>query len=130
MTSPRTHIKLAGACLILVAVAWGAAPAAIAAEPISVDVQVSPHTLALHARMDCFTVHAAIPLSTVEVTTLVLNGLRPTAVGADLRGDLVCKFDPAAVKQIVAPPTATFVLSGTTKDGVPFSGADTIRVVP
>jgi len=49
---------------------------------------------------------------------------------ADCRGELVAKFDEAAVKAIVEPPSATLTLTGMTIDGDEFSGSDTVKVRP
>lgn len=121
-----------GLCaLALVAGLWaagmGVRQEALAAE--TVVIQVSPSTIYIGSLGGGVTVHAEIPYSTVAGATVTLNGLPVRATFADNRGELVAKFDLAAVKDIIAPPSAELTLTGLTKDGVPFTGTDIIRVV-
>jgi len=100
---------------------------ALAAETVA--IVVSPSTIYMGSLGEVVTVHAEIPYSTVDRATLYFNGIEVKSTFADSRGDLVVKFNLADVKAKIAPPSATLTLSGTTKDGVPFAGTDTIRVV-
>jgi hypothetical protein len=93
-----------------------------------ITIQVSPHVIVLESVSECVTVHADIAFSEVDVATVALNGIPTTGCKADNRGDLVAKFDPIAVKSIIAPPEALFTLTGQTLAGVAFSGSETIRV--
>ncbi len=116
-----------GLVIGLVVGVTGARREALAAETVA--IVVSPSTIYIGSLGGGVTVHAEIPYSTVAGATVSLNGLPVRATFADNRGDLVAKFDLAQVKDIVAPPSATLTLTGVTKDGVPFTGTDTIRVV-
>jgi hypothetical protein len=69
-----------------------------------------------------------IPYSTVDCSSLVVNGIPVKYAKADLRGDLVAKFDLSDIKAIVTPPSETLLLSGYTTNGVLFYGSDIIRV--
>ncbi len=94
-------------------------------------VAVSPHTLLLGSvQGGSVVVHADIPYSQVDLSTLALDGIAVLHTQADSRGDLVAYFDEAAVKEIVAPPSATLTLTGEIKDGTPFDGSDTVQVRP
>ncbi|HUT25718.1 MAG TPA: hypothetical protein VM492_15370 [Sumerlaeia bacterium] len=75
------------------------------------------------------TVHTAIPLCTVDRTSLALNGIPAQGSFADSCGNLVALFSETAVEAIVAPPTATLTLTGVSLlTGEEFSGSDTVRV--
>ena len=73
--------------------------------------------------------HTDIPLALVDRESVTLSGVSLVLVKADNRGNLVAKFAQASIEAHVAPPEATLVLTGTTKDEVPFSGSDTVRVI-
>jgi hypothetical protein len=101
---------------------------------ITVSMKVSPNNLVIHSvgEGDWLTIHVDIPYSVVNCTTLVLlfdNVVLPVKYAkADLRGDLVAKFDLSDIKAIVTPPTETLLLSGYTTAGVQFYGSDIIQV--
>jgi hypothetical protein len=96
---------------------------------MAIEIAVSPNTLVMGSQGVWVTVHADIPYSTVAGVSVTLNGVAVDFTKADNRGDLVAKFQIDAIKGIVAPPSAELTLSGLTKDGVAFSGTDTIRVI-
>ena len=90
---------------------------------------ISPHTLLLGAEQGgSVVVHADISYSQVDTSTLALDGIAALHSKPDLRGGLVAYFDEAAVKAIVAAPSATLTLTGETEDGTPFDGSDTVQV--
>ena len=92
-------------------------------------VAVSPQMLLLgRDQGGSVVVHTSIPYGSVDTASLELNGLPVVWTKADDCGNLVAYFDEDAVKAIVAPPSAVMTLTGTTKDGVPFEGSDSIRV--
>jgi len=94
------------------------------------EVAVSPQTLLLSSvQGGSVAVHTDIPLSSVDVSTVTLDGLSPTYVKADACGDIVAFFDEAEVKAMVAPPSAVLTFSGCYVDGTAFSGSDSVRVV-
>ena len=105
----------------------GARQEALAAETIV--IQVSPSTICLGSKGGVVSVHADIPFSTVDCSTLDLSGLPAQSAFPDDRGDLVVKVSLERVKAMIAPPSATLTLTGATKAGVPFTGTDTIGVV-
>lgn len=92
-------------------------------------IAVSPQTLLLGSDQSTVTVHTDIPLGAVETSSLTLNGVPVVRTEADARGKLVAFFSEAAVKAIVAPPSAVLTLSGSLKDGSSFSGSDEVRVI-
>ena len=95
-----------------------------------VAVVVAPKTLLLSELQGGeITVHATIAYSQVDCATLTLNGIPVTWTKADSRGELVAKFDEAAVKAIVSAPSAVLTLKGATVDGEAFEGSATVRVV-
>ena len=98
-----------------------------------IDVKVSPHTINLASKGAWITVHVAVPYNLVDRDHLELcvDG-NPVAVAwskADDRGDFVAKLNIQAVKDLVAPPTATFTVDGIARDGTVFFGSDTVKVV-
>ena len=93
-------------------------------------VAVAPQTLLLGSDQGgSVVVHTAIPYSSVETSSVTLDGLAVKWTKADSCGNLVAYFSEAEVKAMVAPPSAELTLSGLTKDGESFSGSDTVRVV-
>lgn len=111
------------------------APAAGGADdtPIGIEIEIAPSVLNLASSGVWVTVHADIALADVDVdddVSVTLDGVPVVVVKADSHGDLVAKFDLDAVKDILfAPSTVDLELTGFKKDGTPFSGEDTIRVV-
>ena len=94
-------------------------------------VAVSPRTLLLsQTQSGRVTVHTAIPYRSVVASSVALNGIPATATWADLRGDLVAGFGEATIKAIVEPPEAVLTLTGVTTAGQPFTGSDTVQVMP
>ena len=94
-----------------------------------IDIVVAPQALVLGPSGVWVTVHADIPYAQVAPGTVSLSGIPATLTKPDTQGNLVAKFRQAAVEAIVAPPQATLVLVGATRDGIAFSGSDTIRVL-
>jgi hypothetical protein len=91
-------------------------------------VKVSPNTIVIASDGDWITVHTNIAYSSVDTSTVTLNGVPVAWTKSDLRGNLVAKFAQADIKAIIAPPEATLVLSGLTSGGEPFTGSDTVAV--
>lgn len=101
-----------------------------ASDAIEIDATVSPSTIVLGLdKGAAVTVHTDIPLSAVDRPSVALSGVSAYLTKADSCGNLVAKFHQEEIEAIVAPPEATVVLTGFTKDGDPFSGADTVRVI-
>ncbi len=118
---------ICGCCIVLLLAAEGLCNSRTE-DPIG--VAISPQTLILGTDQGGrVTVNTAIPYSTVDVATLALQGVPAVGAMADNRGELVALFDELAVEAIVQPPKTTLTLTGSTKDGTPFSGSDTVRVI-
>lgn len=97
-------------------------------DTIEIEAKVSPHTIFLDSDTPWLTVHTDIAYWLVERESLELSGLPVAWTTIDDQGNLVAKFDMAAVKERIAPPVAIFELTGRTTDGVPFAGTDTVTV--
>ena len=103
-------------------------------EQDTIDIKIAPATLNLEFEGPWITVHtnitfAEVNTSTLELTALEFDSISAVSTFADNRGNLVAKFDSADVKEIVAPPEETLVLTGETLEGDSFTGSDTIRVI-
>ncbi len=99
---------------------------------LEIEITISPRTLSLGSLSGSntgVTVHADVPLSEVDTTTLELEGIPVVYAKSDNHGDLVAKFDRDDVCAVVAPPSATLTLIGCKLDGTPIAGSDTISVV-
>ncbi len=97
----------------------------------TVEIQVAPHTMLLSSvQSGEVTVHVDIPYSLVVESTIFMNGIAVSWTKADDCGDLVAKFDEAAVKGVLELPSTILTLSGTTTEGVDFAGSDTVKVKP
>lgn len=122
---------IAGAGVLLLGMAILAGPAFSGErsdDPLG--VAVSPQMLILGAEQGSISVHTSIPFSAVDKTkSVTLNGVDAIYLKADDCGNLVGKYDEAAIKAIVAPPSAVMTLVGTYTDGTVFSGSDTVRVM-
>jgi hypothetical protein len=126
----RTWIPVVGVSVLVLAViaGWPGDPAAAVEQPLSIDIVVSPSTIALGSKGTWVTVHADIDYVRVDSMTVTLDGLPVVYTKSDLRGDLVAKFRLGDVKGIVQPGCVELVLRGETVDGLAFVGADEVRV--
>jgi hypothetical protein len=98
---------------------------------LSIPIKCSPATVILDAIRsgDCLTVHADIKFRDVDTTRPVtLNGVEAYATFADNHGDLVAKFTRTDLADLLAPPTTSLTLVGSTVGGVAFAGTDSVRV--
>ena len=95
-----------------------------------IEIVVSPNTLVFGSQGEYVTVHAEIPYSSVDRSSVELNGIEPLSTKPDSRGDLVAKFDLEYVKEMITPgsDTLTLILTGLADDG-PFVGTDTVGMV-
>jgi hypothetical protein len=91
-------------------------------------ITIAPQTLVLSHDSCSVTVHTNIAIGQVDCDSLLLEGIAPYLTKADSRGELVAKFDPDAVKAIVAPGEVTLTLTGLLVDGSSFAASDTITV--
>lgn len=107
----------------------GLAVAADSMDQLVVKIQVAPKTFLLQSSQGGeITVHAEIAYSSVDRTSISMNGVEVKWTKADSRGELVAKFDEDALKAIVSPPEATMVLVGYTIGGEPFTGRAVVSV--
>jgi hypothetical protein len=95
---------------------------------LGIIIQVAPHVIVIDSDGTWITVHADIPYSSVDGSSVTLNGVPAALTKADLQGNLVAKFDQADIKAIVAPPEATLELTGLKTDGEEFAGSETVEV--
>jgi len=116
---------------IVLVLAALAVTAFAAAPPTVMDIylKLSPDALVLGGPGVWVTAHTDIAFSSVDGTSVALEGVEAVSVFADNRGQLVAKFRQADIEAIVSPPDATLTLTGLTVDGVRFAGTDTIRVM-
>ena len=118
--------------LILGVLAFAAPPMlAWAEEILTIEIQVSPNTIQLGDSQPVWvTIHTDLPYGLVDTDLdITLNGVLVDYTKSDLCGDLVAKFNSAAVKDILDPGMATLTLSGVTIYGDLFAGSSTVRVV-
>lgn len=117
------------AAAILTSIIWVDARQARADEAQAVEIQIAPSTLLLNASQGgSVTVHADIPYSIVDGSSVKLDGIAATATFADDCGDLVAKFKETEVKAGLSLGRVTLTLTGLTTDGTPFRGSDVVRV--
>ncbi|MFH1313826.1 MAG: hypothetical protein ABIJ00_11460 [Candidatus Eisenbacteria bacterium] len=116
-------------CLSVICIMIGLVlTASTAGSASTIDIKVSPSTIALGSVGEWVTVHTDIALGLVDTSTLSLNDVPVAWTKADAKGNLVAKFDLEEIKAIIEPPEATLTLLGSTKDGVEFTGTDTVGV--
>ena len=107
------------------------------ADELTITIQCSPSSVVLHAVRsgDWLTVHADIPYTYVARDTVRLEApdgsLKAAITFADDRGDLVAKFRMSELTGLLDTTVLTndLTLTGRTTVGIPFAGADTIRIV-
>ena len=116
-------------CLLVLGVCGGMVFAGARTDD-PLGIAVSPQNIILSSvQSGAVTVHTDIPLSSVDTSSLDLNGIPVSGVGADALGHLVARFPEDEVKAIVSPPGATLTLTGNYRLGGSFSGSDTVKVV-
>ncbi len=98
-------------------------------ETIIANINVDPDTLNLKSKGSPVTVYTDIPFAQINPATLALNGVPAYKAQPDDGGNLFCQFSRAQIQAIVSPSEAEMVLTGTTFEGQPVIGTDTIRVI-
>jgi hypothetical protein len=97
------------------------------------EVVISPNVLNLESSGGDFTIHADIKYNTDLDVKVYLNdsmdSIHILSTSADSRGELVVKCDIQYIKEIVTAGKMTFKLTVHTKDGISYSGTDTIDVI-
>ncbi len=100
----------------------------VAAQSLTVNIQVAPAQIVEDASCKWVTVHAEISYSSVVDESVQINGLDADAVFQDNRGELVAKIAFEKITATVEPPEAEITLTGTTTGEVEFAGSATVRV--
>ncbi len=100
-----------------------------------ITIKVSPNVINIaNETTQWVTVHTDIAYGAVAEASVTLNGVEIAWSKADLQGNFVAKFVAGEVKALVEldageKVTLTLVLSGITKEGVPFSGSQDLTVM-
>ena len=92
------------------------------------NIRIAPNTLVLGSDGTLLTVHTDVALSSVDTSSIILDGIPVSWTKADSKGNLVAKFDLNAVKAISTPPEIELTMTLTLKDGTEISGSGTIAV--
>jgi len=92
-------------------------------------IDISPNVLNLGSQGEVVTVHTNIAYGEVYASTLYLNDVPISGWKADDRGYFVAKFLMDDIKDQVNVGLYKFTLTGTTIDGVLFSGTQFIKIV-
>ena len=92
-----------------------------------IKITVAPNTIVLSSEVDAVTVHSNLPLSSVDKSTVTVNGVTPI-LWDDNRGHLVARVALADLEG-VEPPELTITLSGLLLSGASFEASDTVRVI-
>ncbi len=100
-------------------------------QAFEIEIDISPSTLNLAYQGQVVTVHTNIDYSDVIGASVMLDEIEISWWKSDDCGDFVAKFNVDDVKEYLRGKegNVTLTLSGTTKDGEAFSGADSIRIV-
>lgn len=120
-----------GLFAVPVAILLTAAACCWAAEPIEVEIVVSPNVLNLQNKGQVVTVHTDIAYSSVTASTVYLNGVLIDHWKADNRGNFVAKFLMSEILELPlnVGELNTLTLIGETVAGESFTGSDEILVV-
>ena len=121
------HLVAVALALGLVAVCVQRAQSNGQNEGDGVQISVAPATIVLDGPVVAVTVHSNLPYGSVVLSSVRLNGVAYTAVWADDCGDLVARFNLAALG-ISEPGEVTLTLTGVA-DGTAFAASDTVKVV-
>lgn len=99
--------------------------------PITAKVEIKPETINLKAK-GVFTAFLSFPapfdVKEIDLSTVVCEGA-PAVRGAVSNHVFTVKFDREDLKIPTADNTAVFKLTGKLKDGTPFEGRDTVRLI-
>jgi len=123
------NANMAIGCLLLLVATLVAGAASGGGRMTEVAIRIAPAVLQLDTVQGGeITVHAAIPLNSVDTSSITLSGVPALYTKSDARGNLVAKFDEGAIEALVSPPRATLILTGTTADGEEFTGSGVVGV--
>jgi len=103
-------------------------------EILDITIDVAPNVLNIASSGTVVTVHTDIAYSWVDGASVYLNDVPIAWWKSDSRGQFVAKFNMEEVETLVTAGVLeegeiTLKLSGTTKSGVNFSGAQLISVI-
>lgn len=118
--------------LLLVTICYtqvGLSSNAFAEDFFTISIELSPETIVLSNKAggNCG-IHTSIGYSSVDTSTLELNGIPVDKAKSDSRGYLIVQISLDKVKTLVSVPSTTLTLSGYTKGGELFYGSDIVRV--
>jgi len=104
---------------------------AIGLAQITIDIQVSPNVLNLQNNGQVVTVHTDIAYSTVDGSSVSLNGVEINSWKSDNQGNFVAKFLIEEIKDLPLNVGGmnTLELEGETYNSETFYGVDEIRVI-
>jgi hypothetical protein len=103
-------------------------------QPFVINIDVAPNVLNIASSGTVVTVHTDIAYSAVDGASVFLNGVSIDWWKSDSRGQFVAKFDMEEVETLVTDHVLELgdielKLTGTTTDGVVFSGTQVIKVI-
>jgi len=116
--------------LLLVLIAFALLPVVGSAQT-TIDIQVAPNVLNLQSQGQVVTVHTEVPYSTVDGSSVSMNGIVIESWKADNQGNFVAKFNMDAIQGLPLniDDYNTLTLEGTKTDGTTFIGEDDIKVI-
>lgn len=97
----------------------------------TIDIQVAPNVLNLQSNGTVVTIHTDISYSSVDASTVMLNGVEIQSWKADDRGNFVAKFNMDEIKDLEGLQVNeynTLTLEGVTYGGEDFTGSSEIYV--
>jgi len=97
-----------------------------------IEIQVSPHVLNLQNQGSVVTIHTDKAYSSVDASSVFLNGVEIQSWKADNQGNFVAKFNMDAIQglpELEVNEYNTFTLEGNTYSGSTFTGSEDILVV-
>ena len=98
---------------------------------LEISIDIAPNVINLQQQGQVLTVHTDIAYSSVEGSTVTLNGLEINYWKSDDRGNFVAKFLTKDIKSLdlIVGSYNNFILVGTTVSGETFTGEQEILVV-
>lgn len=100
-------------------------------KPVAAKVDIKPDTINLKTKGQ-FTASLSLPkpysVKDIDVSTVVCEGA-PAVSGKASKNTLTVKFDKKDLTVPATGGTAVFRVTGTLKDGTPFEGSDTVKLI-
>lgn len=96
-----------------------------------ITIDIAPNILNLSNSGTVVTVHTNLPYSSVQSSSLTLDGVQIDSWKADNNGFFVAKFEMNSIKSLslTVGQYHTFTLSGMTTAGEEFSGVQSILII-